>query len=201
MTIKNIFIFIGIITAVVSCNVYRDVQIFKDKKADFGQYQTYAWLPEAEHPADSACTDDLIRRNIRNYFTHCLTQRKLRSDTINAQLLLRIEWLSHAREVNLPPVYDLPEFFDIGYYYAPTLYLRGGKLTGKPGWRNPYMSPEKVEYIHGGVKLTAIDRQTNQLVWEGVAQGDLYDLKVMLEDLHPAVHKMMKQFSIKITTN
>ena len=46
-----------------------------------------------------------------------------------------------------------------------------------------------------------IDRQTNHLVWEGVAQGDLYDLKAMHEDLHPAIHKMMKQFPIKITRN
>ncbi|MEQ8879455.1 MAG: DUF4136 domain-containing protein, partial [Cyclobacteriaceae bacterium] len=157
----------------------RRYRFTRDKKVDFEQYQTYAWLPDAEHPADSICNDDLIRKNIRNYFTHCLTQRRLLPDTVKAQLLLRIEWLSHAREVTLPPIYDQPEFFDIGYYYAPALYVRDGKLTGKPGWHRDFTKPEKVRYVHGGAKLTAIDRKTNQLVWEGTAQGDLYDHKAM----------------------
>ncbi|WP_157466065.1 hypothetical protein [Belliella baltica] len=43
------------------------------------------------------------------------------------------------------------------------------------------------------------DRQTNHLVLEGAAQSDLYDTKVMYGDLHPAIHKMMKKFPIKIT--
>ncbi|MEQ8338548.1 MAG: DUF4136 domain-containing protein [Cyclobacteriaceae bacterium] len=193
---RYIFI-IGIVAAMASCNVYKEVQVYQDKKVDFEQYQTYAWLPDAEHPADSICNDDLIRKNIRNYFTHCLTQRRLLPDTVKAQLLLRIEWLSHAREVTLPPIYDQPEFFDIGYYYAPALYVRDGKLTGKPGWHRDFTKPEKVRYVHGGAKLTAIDRKTNQLVWEGTAQGDLYDHKAMYDDLHPAIHKMMKQFPIK----
>ena len=95
-------------------------------------------------------------------------------------------------------IFDTPDIFDAGYYNAPTLYLKNGKLTGKPGWRYDYTKPEKMEYIHGGVKLSAIDRETNVLVWEGVAQGDLYDHKAKYEDLHPAIHKMMKRFPIKI---
>ncbi|MBV6643209.1 MAG: DUF4136 domain-containing protein [Cyclobacteriaceae bacterium] len=197
--VKHLFILFVFITALSSCNVYRDVAVFRDKEADFQRYKTYAWLPEVKHSGDSVCTDDFIRKDIRRYIAHCLVQRNMNQDTVEAQLLIHIEWLSHAREMKIPPDYDIPELFDIGYYYAPAIYFRDGKLTGKPGWRNGYSSTDKIRYIHGGVKLTAVDSETNELVWEGVAQGDLYDHKEMYEDLHPVIHKMMKKFPIKIT--
>lgn len=181
-----------------SCNVYQDVQITKDKDVDFEQYETYAWLPEKDSKNDTNFDNDFIRQKTRNYFGHCMAQRQLDPDTLNPQLLLRIEWLSHAREVELPPVQDRPDYYDADYYNAPTVYIYDGKVTGRSVWGKEYLESEKVQYAHGGAKLTAIDKATNKKVWEGVAQGDLYDPNVMYDDLHPAIHKMMKKFPIKI---
>ena len=183
---------------IVSCNVYQDVQVSRDKSIDFEQYESYAWLPEKETSAESDYDNDFIRQKTRNYFGHCMAQRQLKADTVNPQLLLQIEWLSHAREVEIPPVQDWPDYYDAEYYNAPTVYIYDGKVTGRPLVGKEYRELEVVKYAHGGARLTAIDRRTNQKVWEGVAQGDLYDPNLMYKDLHPAIHKMMKKFPIKI---
>jgi len=197
---KFTYILSTAITAMVlaSCSVYNDVQITKDKSIDFDQYQTYAWLPDLEPGTDSDYNDDFIRQKTRNYFGHCMAQRQLEPDTINPGLLLQIKWLSHARELEIPALPDLPDYYDPDYYNAPTLYMYGGKANGKSVWGKEYAETEKIEYAHGGAMLTVIDRNTNNIVWEGAAVGDLYDPDVMYKDLHPAIHKIMKKFPIKI---
>tara|TARA_Y100001972_G_scaffold106199_1_gene134400 strand:- start:12395 stop:12997 length:603 start_codon:yes stop_codon:yes gene_type:complete len=187
-----------ILMSSVSCSVYNDVQITKDKTVNFDQYESYAWLPDQESKKQSDFNNDFIRQKTRNYFGHCMAQRQLTPDTINPDLLLQVEWLSHAREVEIPAVQDLPNYYDPGYYDAPTIYLYGSNIRGNPVWNNKYSEKEKVSYAHGGARLTVIDRKENKVVWKGTAQGDLYDQKVMYEDLHPVIHKMMKKFPIEI---
>ena len=94
--------------------------------------------------------------------------------------------------------FEIKGNYSINNYNAPTMYISGGKLSGAPGWQEGYAKPDVVKYAHGGAKLTAIDSQTNRIVWEGLAQGDLYDPNIMYDDLHPSIHKMMKRFPIKI---
>ena len=195
--IKFLYILITI-SFVTSCSVYNDVQITKDKTVDFDQYQTYAWLPEKGSSSESEYSSDFIRQKTKNYFGHCMSERQMEADTINPQLLLQIEWLSHAREVVVPAVPDYPNYYDADYYNAPTIYLYRGRISGNPNWKKEYPQKKIVNYAHGGAKLMVIDRLTNQKIWEGVAQGDLYDPKIMFEDLHPAIHKMMKKFPIKL---
>ncbi|WP_424963893.1 DUF4136 domain-containing protein [Ekhidna sp.] len=184
--------------ALASCSVYQDVQVTKDKSVDFSQYETYAWLPEKEHNTDTEYDNDFIRQKTRNYFGHCMAERQLKPDTANPDLLLQVEWLSHARKVEVARANDYPDYNSIDNYNAPTVYLYNGKLSGNPGWKEEYSKPEIVKYAHGGAKLTAIDPKTNQIIWEGLAQGDLYDPTIMYDDLHPSIHKMMKKFPIKI---
>lgn len=191
-------ILIVLVPVLASCNVYQDVLVTKDKSVDFSQYETYAWLPEKENTTYSNYDNDFIRQKTRNFFGHCMAERQLKPDTINPDLLLQVEWLSHAREVEVPHVNDYPDYNSIDSYNAPTVYIYDGKLSGEPGWNQEYSKPEVVKYAHGGAKLTAIDRKTNHIVWEGLAQGDLYDPNIMYSDLHPAIHKMMKRFPIKI---
>lgn len=198
MTKFNNILLAGASVVFASCNVYQDVQITKDKTVDFSQYETYAWLPDIENTRGSDYNNDFIRQKTRNFFGHCMAQRQLKPDSIKPQLLLRVEWLSHARELEVPPVSDLPDYYGIDYYNAPTVYISKGRVGGKPVWGKKIPEMETVEYAHGGAKLTAIDSRTNQKVWEGVAQGDLYDPNIMYDDLHPAIHKIMKRFPIKI---
>ena len=193
---SNILLVVLIVSS--SCNVYQDVQVTKDKDVDFDQYETYAWLPEKETSTESDYDNDFIRQKTRNYFGHCMAQRQLKPDTVNPELLLQIEWLSHAREVELAVLNNYPDYNSVDYYNAPTVYLYNGKLSGASSWNKNDYKPDVIEYAHGGVKLTVVERETNKTIWQGVAQGDLYDPSVMYEDLHPAIHKMMKKFPIKI---
>ncbi|MEQ8715114.1 MAG: DUF4136 domain-containing protein [Cyclobacteriaceae bacterium] len=188
----------GIVVILTSCNVYQDVHVTKDKTIDFSQYETYAWLPDMESNHESDFNNDFIRKKTRNYFGHCMTERQLKPDTVNPDLLLQVEWLSHARDVEVPAINDMPDYFSTDYYNAPTAYISKDRMGGKSFLGTEYPEMETVEYAHGGAKLTAIDPKTNQIVWEGLAQGDLYDPNIMYDDLHPSIHKMMKRFPIKI---
>ena len=78
-----------ILMSSVSCSVYNDVQITKDKTVNFDQYESYAWLPDQESKKQSDFNNDFIRQKTRNYFGHCMAQRQLTPDTINPDLLLQ----------------------------------------------------------------------------------------------------------------
>ncbi len=187
----------GIFLFLISCNVYREVEVIKTKGTDFSQYKTYAWLLDDRDPPETDFNNDFIRSKNKNYFGHCMNERNLELDTMNPQLLLRVTWLSHSREATLADKPDLPDYYDPRYYDAPAIYLYGNQPVDGSQWGDKYNN-KKINYAHGGAKLTVIDRMTNQTVWEGVAQGDLYDPDIMTRDLHPAVHKMMKRFPLKI---
>ena len=192
----------GSMAILVSCNVYKEVEITKNREVDFEMYESYAWLPDLKITNETDYNNDFVQTKTKNHFAHCMIERKLKVDTIKPDLLFRVKWLSHPKEVSVPissniqNVDDLRFNNDPSYLAAPTYRLFGGgnKASYLPDSK---YSNETIEYAHGGVKLTIIDRKKDVVVWEGIAQGDLYDPRIMYEDLHPAIHKMMKKFPIK----
>tara|TARA_R110002096_G_scaffold276461_1_gene470524 strand:- start:414 stop:1028 length:615 start_codon:yes stop_codon:yes gene_type:complete len=196
-------ILVGSLAILVSCNVYKEVEITKRRDVDFEIFESYAWLPDLKITDETDYNNDFVQTKTKNHFAHCMIERKLKVDTIKPDLLLRVKWLSHPKEVSVPLSSNIPNTNDIRFnndptsFAAPTYSLFGGgnKASYIPGSK---YSNEKIEYAHGGVKLTIIDRKLNVVIWQGIAQGDLYDQKIMYEDLHPAIHKMMKKFPIKI---
>ena len=192
---------LALLQFLIGCNVYREVEITRVKSVDFSSYRSYAWLPDMDGKGVISDFDnDFIRNQNRNYFGHCMKERDIELDTLNPDLLLQVEWLSQPREVYLPDPLVRPEFYDDIYYNAPSLYLYHGIPAIGDQWGN-YQFQDRVEYAHGGAKLTVLDRHTNEIVWIGLAQGDLYDPKLLHRHLHPAIHKMMKRFPIKKTEN
>ena len=56
---------------------------------------------------------------------------------------------------------------------------------------------QKVEYVDGAITLNFIDRKQNKLVWSGTAQGDIYDASSIADNLHPAIHEILKDYPVK----
>lgn len=187
-----------------SCNVYQDINVEYDKKRDFTGYKTYAWLPDLDKANNTEFENNFIRRKTRNYFGHCMKQRKYGIDTLNPDLLLQIEWLNKPKEMERldPEYYPYPYYYDPSYYneYFPLIFLRW-PLTEGDVYSQEDVPTEKIDYVHGGVILNVIDRQKNEVIWRGTAEGDIYDPKVIYKDIHPAIHKLMKKFPIKPITN
>jgi uncharacterized protein DUF4136 len=193
--------FLAIIITLIlsSCNVYKEVLITKSKEIDFDKFKTYAWLPITDENGKTMYDNDFIRQKTRNYFGHCMSQRDFSLDILNPDILLQVEWLSQPKKVFFKGPTEVPGYYDAIYYdeYAPFYFF------GRPKsmiYKNEDLNIEEreIEYAHGGVKLSIIEPKSNEIIWQGIAQGDLYDPEIMYQDLHPAIHKLMKKFPIKL---
>ena len=187
----------------LGCNVYREIEVKYDKKQDFSAYKTFAWLPDTDSAGNTEFNNDFIRNKTKNYIGHCMDERDYKIELLEPDLLMKVTWLDHPREVELNGPATFPEYYDPYYYNDPdNFYIYNGPTQS---YVNPYDSyyenPQKLRYSHGGVVLDVIDRKTKETIWHGVALGDLYDPKVLYRDLHPAIHKMMRKFPSWDNTN
>jgi len=71
------------------------LQRSKNKGIILDNYQTYDWLPPENDVAEVTNTDDFIQMNTRNCFANCMGQRRLKLDTLNPDLLLKVGWQRH----------------------------------------------------------------------------------------------------------
>ncbi len=81
-------------------------------------------------------------------------------------------------------------------YYSPqpNPYNYNGYYSGY-SYRTTYVKHE-LNYTRSSITINMIDNKRNELVWTATAQTDIYanDPKNVQNDIHPAVHKMMKYF-------
>lgn len=177
------------------CMTFTNLTIKYDKKIDFDQYQTYAWLPDADKSGNNDFDNDFIRQRIRNYIGHCLKERQYAADTLQPDLLVRVKWMAEARESITPDLTERPFYYDRIYYNDPfTIRI---SPRGKIDYTNRYpvtnTKTKKQTYYHNGVEVLLIDAKTKEVIWNGFTSDDIYDPRVIYKELHPSVHRMMKQ--------
>lgn len=185
-------IFFIIIIGLSSCNTFTNLKVKYDRKLDFEKYKTYAWLPDVDKSGNNDFDNDLIRQRIRNYVGHCLDERQYEIDTLNPDLLVRVKWMTHAREIIYPYVTDYPFYYDGVYYEDSFAY----KLATRSNYYNTggySISGEKARYYHSGLEVVLIDTKTNKVIWNGITTADIYDREVLDKELHPSVHRMMNR--------
>ena len=146
---KTLIPIISIAVPIAGCGTLGEIHIQKDKKADFSVYKTFAWLPDKEMGEKTFFKNDFIRQRNKNYFGHCMAQWEIKLDTLNPDLLLSIDWLSHVEELELTRPRELPDYYDLFYYGAPTLllYSRGFQFKSGRSATNP--DRDVVELEHG----------------------------------------------------
>lgn len=175
------------------CNTFTNLTVRYDKKIDFDQYKTYAWLPDADKSGNNDFDNDFIRQGIRNYIGHCLKERHYAADTLQPDLLVRVKWMAEARELTMPNIAERPFYYNSIYYNDPfTIRI---SPRGKIDYTNRYpaTNAKRQTYYHNGVELLLIDAKTKEVIWNGFTSDDIYDPAVIDKELHPSVHKMMKQ--------
>ena len=192
---KNIFFWLFLLIGLLgSCNAYNSIQTEYDRSHDFDAYKSFAWLGDLNKIGDSEFDNDFVRQKTKNYFGHCFKQLGMHLDTLNPDLLLQVKWLSDPQEITLTGSSNFPEYYDPFYYQGtPSLKFDGRDIEFSQYDTQDY----QVRYVHGGVTLSVIDRNTAKVIWKGIAEGDLYDPRIMYRDLHPAIHKLMRRFPIK----
>ena len=111
--------FIAVNGLLGGCNTFTNLTVKYDKNIDFDQYQTYAWLPDADKSGNNDFDKDFIRQRIRNYIGHCLKERQYAADTLQPDLLLRVKWMAEARNLITPDLTERPFYYDWTYYNDP----------------------------------------------------------------------------------
>jgi len=175
------------------CMTFTNMKVRYDKEIDFNKYKTYAWLPDADRAGDNDFDNDFIRQRIRNYIGHCLSERQYVADTLQPDLLVRTRWMAEARELTMPDLTDRPFYYN-SIYYADPFTIRISP-RGKIDYTNryPITNAKKQTYYHSGVEVLFIDAKTQEVIWNGFTSDDIYDPRVIYKELHPSVHRMMKQ--------
>ncbi len=182
-----------------ACNIYKEIEIHKTKGVDYESFETFAFIPLINDQGQTIYDDDFIKRKTRNYFGHCMNQRNLKLDTLKPDILLKVEWLSEPKQELITAPVNYPAYYNPMYYEEYSPFYFWGKPKGLAHNSDNIQTENiKIDYAYGGAKLTVIATKTGEIVWQGVAQGDLYDPKIMYQDLHPAIHKLMKKFPLSV---
>lgn len=189
---RTLILFIILAGIASACGTFTNLTVKYDKKVNFDDYKSYAWLPDENKSGNNDFDNDLIRQRIRNYIGHCLKEHQYRVDTLSPDLLLRVKWMAQAREMNYPYITEQPFYYDNVYYEDSFAFRLSGRSEYYQG--NAFTNTgEKLKYYHNGLEVTFIDTKTNAVIWNGFTSDDIYDPKVIYLELHPSIHKMMKR--------
>ena len=197
---KKVILIAAFITiAVTGCGVYTNISSDYDRTADFTQYKSFAWIPDRDS-ASGQYDNQIMRNNVRNYFSHCMGERGYAGNVSEPDLLMELVVTNSKKEktYTYPAYHSSPWYYSNPYYYPyPNAYYYRNY-----NWNNSYnyyhgYTTQKVEYVDGAITLNFIDRKQNKLVWSGTAQGDIYDPSVIQYNLHPAVHDILKDYPVK----
>lgn len=200
---KNI-LFILLITAVLitGCSTtYRNIDSDYDRSADMTAYKSFAWLPDVADSINSPYNNQIIRNNIRNYFSQCMSDRGYTVDLVQPNVLMQLVVTNTKKErviTSNPASYYYRPYYFGSFYYSPYPFYyyshySGYNYTGYPG----RVVSQKEQYINGSITLNFIDAATRKVIWTVTASGDIYDPGQINRDLHPAIHRMLEQYPVK----
>jgi hypothetical protein len=229
---------IFILLAVSGCGLYSVVSTDKDDTADFTKYTTFAWLPDKDN-SNNTLNNQIIRNNIKNYFTHELVDNygfTANTDAPDVLVEFTVTVANKTKTEEHPVTGTVPNYgnynnntpnYSTGYPYnnnpyGQNPYSQNQYYTPQPnpynynGYNNNNMNSynntqnsgyryqttyarETHNYTESSITINMIDRKRNELVWTSTAQADIYesDNQNVQNDIHPAVHKMLKTFPLK----
>jgi hypothetical protein len=198
------FAILGMLIAVISCsNTYRNIYTNYDKSIDFSQYNTFAWAPDSgkadnKEPDVMAYDNDIIRNNVKNYITHCLTQRGYLVEVDSPDLVLHLVLLNEKKEKVI--TYRKYGYMDY-YYYSPFYFPYYYPYYRFYTWSYPPFWDETTTYtktfVKGTITINMYDRKLKKLVWTASGEGDIYDPSYIHFKVHPAIDRMMREFPDK----
>lgn len=188
--------------AIVGCNVYSNIYSTVDKDTNFSQYKKFAWLNDKADTTNTPYNNEIIRNNIRNYFSKEMSDRGLAVDVDNPDLLLELAVKNTPHRVR--QTYDDRYYYSHRYYYRSRYYSpyrnRYYYVWG-PSFRYGFPNGRTVvdeTHMDNAVTLNVVDAKLKKLVWTGTIEADIYDPSVIEQDIHPAITKLMERFPIKL---
>lgn len=145
-------------------NVYRDF----DTTTDFSRHKTYAWMERSVAEPFLAQSDELDRL-VKAAVDRQLTRGKLSEQRADEADLL-ITYYVFSKDGRRPMILN----------YHESLLSRNSDIQR---WQ-----------FEGNLIVDVVERETNRLVWRGVAPRALYELKKIEKKIDKAISRMFKGF-------
>jgi Domain of unknown function (DUF4136) len=197
-----ILAFIALI--MMGCNAYTGIYATQEPTTDFTKYKTFAWLDDKADTVNSPYNNEIIRNNMRNYFSKEMSDRGYRVEVDNPDMLLELVVKNTPHTVKYRTYND--QYYYRPYYYRSVYYspyrnryyyvTQPRYVYAVPPYYNS-TTTHKETHIDNSVTLNIVDAQAKQLIWTGTVEADIYDPSVIKRDIHPAIEKLMKKFPVK----
>jgi hypothetical protein len=171
---RSITLGVGIGTLVVAACAAQGptIRAQADPSANFGKYHTFAFYDEVS--GTNVAYSSFIAKYLKQSISRQLGTRGFRHDPANPDLLVNFQVLAQDKlSVSQTPS---------GYYgYRRGLYGSWGGMT----------QTNVSTYKEGTLNIDVVDRASRQLVWEGVAVGQIRDKA--LDNPQPAIESVVTQ--------
>lgn len=194
MFMKRVSICLAIVGALISwsCAV-TDV----DRTADLTHYKTFGWGKSRLDVKNPAYKGDLIEASIKTSVKQEFARKGITYSARKPDLLVSYEGFTEAKEDRYQSggyYYNYYPYYYPFYGYAsygPRFYY-GGYWGGPMFWSAPptfsYSTTE------GTLILDLRDRKTGKLVWRGMVQGDVDNVKSLKKNIAKGVKAILKKY-------
>ncbi|KAI3589401.1 putative lipoprotein [Cupriavidus sp. U2] len=146
--------------ALAGCATGPDIRTDYNHSTDFSQYRTFAFLPRLG--TDRQGYESLTTQYLKDAVYKEMTARGYEYAPRQPDLLVNFNMQFQQKIVSSPAPMPPPGY--MGYYA-----YRGGLYAPWPGYG---FYSDTYTYTEGTLNIDLVDARRNQLVWEGVAQGD-----------------------------
>lgn len=174
---------IAALLIITGCASGPDYRADFDRSADFGAYETYAFMDELG--TDKAGYRSLITQHFKDAIRREMDALGYTYSESDPDLLVNFAATAREKtEVRSRPSSSMTMGVGYGGYYG----YRAGMYGTYPMYRNEV---ETVNYKVGTANIDVIDADRMQLVWEGLAEGRLRD--EALENPKPAIDNLVTE--------
>lgn len=189
----NFISILACIIALTSC-ASLDTGATKDKKIDFNQYKTYAWLHriKTNKHADARIANEIVEERIIKNSNFEMEKRGYKIDTLNPDLLLDYDIVTEQKASDVPVSVYLGD-----YYFSYSAVVPQAPINTWVTGDDQDNGTVKDKYTFGTVVVYVGDRVKKQLVWEGWAQGSIQDVEAFEKELPKDIKSMFKHFPSK----
>lgn len=193
MKIKNYFLGLSFLFALLTIGCGPKVDTDKKTGRDLSNYSSYSFLPNQDTIKNSKYDNAYVNEIVIDEINQNMREENYRLERNQPDLLVYYHLMfDEEMAVNASPVYTNYSYYRPGYYVGP--YYRNY------AYNNYFTIPriagtgiEQVPYKEGTMVVDIIDRRTNEIVWRGRA-NDVVNPDNLEEELRSYIDAIFEEY-------
>lgn len=165
-----------------------------DRTADLTHYKTFGWGKSRLDVENPAYRGDLVEASIKACVTQELARKGITYSAKKPDLLVSYEGFTETKENVYRSGGYYYDYYPPYYYYplyGPRFFWYGGYWGAPTFWSGP---PTYYSMTEGTLILDLRDRKTGKLIWRGMVQGDVDNVKSLKKNIAKGVKAILKKY-------